>query len=588
MRYLWRDLSIAAKNLVIVFVSICIVFVTSLSALQYVAQVSREELHASQRTDLFRTSTQLSENLKEIEGMTRALLINEGVQRNLQILKNSNKYPRAEIAAAKSALVLALQETQYLYTPLGVYCISLFTEKETLTSNSNRASEVPLTVQQKVLEYSRAKNGSLYISTDYMQSYGLLVSRSVRSTSPSTKFERLGDIFATVDFEKMLISIDNNTSANEYLNLIVQNNTILYSSPELAECGFTPPTELMPGENCVLQCNNGTYYFATCVDVPDSSWRYIRLKPYSNVIGSLQTAVRFCFLALFCAAVVSIILSRVMTQSIAKHLHTLIIKIKAFSTDETFVPYVDYDYRKRQDELGILHRNFDNMVAQIQKLIQENYIKDTLNTKAELKALRNQINPHFLYNTLSSIQWRAKNCHATDISEMVESLSVLLRGVLNEESSSYTIAQEAELVKSYIAIQQHRYEERLCFVMDIDPEALSVHVPKLIIQPLVENAIRYGLEESAESCHINVSICKLEKHLKIQVKNDCSVFEENLMERLNSNTITPQGFGIGLLNIQRRLQLTYPQSTLRIYNIEDMWAVVEIAIPQTQGGKALC
>lgn len=134
----------------------------------------------------------------------------------------------------------------------------------------------------------------------------------------------------------------------------------------------------------------------------------------------------------------------------------------------------------------MLHRQFDKMAVQISSLVKENYTKELLVKEAQLKALEMQINPHFLYNTLESINWRAKVIKATVISQMVESLGNLFRAILSHTGQNFTIEEELALVNDYLTIQKCRFGSRLICSINADSALSRICVPKLSIQPLVE------------------------------------------------------------------------------------------------------
>ena len=236
--------------------------------------------------------------------------------------------------------------------------------------------------------------------------------------------------------------------------------------------------------------------------------------------------------------------------------------------------------------MGRLHVQFDSMAERIKELIQNNYVSELLRKDAQLKALEMEINPHFLYNTLSAINWRAKAIREQEISVMVEALGHILRTTLSKQELSYQLADELELVNSYIAIQKIRYEDRLEFVCQVDADVIrEFQLPKLVIQPLVENAVNHALENTCDVCRIELNITQGEQQLCIQVRNTQSQFEEDLLERLQKGEIKSEGLGIGLLNVEKRLLLFYDsQVDFKLYNSEDM-AVVEILLPVEENKK---
>ncbi|MCD7906951.1 MAG: sensor histidine kinase, partial [Clostridium sp.] len=141
------------------------------------------------------------------------------------------------------------------------------------------------------------------------------------------------------------------------------------------------------------------------------------------------------------------------------------------------------------------------------------------------------------------------------------------------------LEQELELIRAYMTIQKIRFEERLDYTIMVSPSYNKVPIPKLTIQPLVENAIQYGLEQTTEECVILITAELTGTLFSLYVKNNGSQFEDHLLERLQTAEILPNGLGIGLLNIDKRLKLTFgPEYGLSLYN-EGELAVARISIP---------
>ncbi len=171
---------------------------------------------------------------------------------------------------------------------------------------------------------------------------------------------------------------------------------------------------------------------------------------------------------------------------------------------------------------------------------------------------------------------------AKDISEMVQSLAGLLRITLRKDSSSLTLKQELELVENYMCIQKYRFDDRLNYAICVEDEIRHARIPCLCLQPLLENAIRYGLEDNIDDCEIRIEGFARDGLIHLIVRNTGSEFEENVLENLKNKTLQPQGNGIGLLNIDERIRLTFGNEYgLQLYN-EDEWAVGEIIIPEME------
>lgn len=330
---------------------------------------------------------------------------------------------------------------------------------------------------------------------------------------------------------------------------------------------------------------NGIRYFIIRGLIDTTNWDYYCLAPYDNLYKKIQLVQRLFLLILMTSIIFSIIVIRFMMKPLAAHFNLLIRKIRAFGNDHFELLDVPYSYKERSDEIGLIHQQFDTMAEKIQTLIRENYESEILAKEAQLKALEMQINPHFLYNTLQTINWRAKMLHDEQISLMTESLGKLLRITLSKNNEDSSLSQELELVQYYINIQKLRFDEELSYITDVPENLLPAYLPKFTLQPLVENAVRYGLEEGSEDCMICISAFSSKNRLTILLKNTGSVFEEDLLQKLITKEIIPHGFGIGVLNVNNRLNLAFGDNYSMEFFNQNNCATVRITIPFQRKNK---
>lgn len=211
------------------------------------------------------------------------------------------------------------------------------------------------------------------------------------------------------------------------------------------------------------------------------------------------------------------------------------------------------------DEIGYLHKRFNSMIRNIEQLIDENYKKQIVIKDTEYRALQAQINPHFLYNTLNSINWMARMRSDEVISTMVESLSQLLRGAMDNKRTMVTVREEIELINSYMYIQKVRYGKRIDFRVDIPSDALDSQIPKFALQPIVENAVYHAVDQMAGVCHITIhsETTGNGEELVFVVSDDGPGVDKIYLESLRSLDYEAKGTGIGLRNIHERLQLAF-------------------------------
>lgn len=217
---------------------------------------------------------------------------------------------------------------------------------------------------------------------------------------------------------------------------------------------------------------------------------------------------------------------------------------------------------KGQNEIGELGKNINKMSSDIQNLMEEGIRKEREKRKAEIKMLQNQINPHFLYNTLNSIKWMASLQGADGIGEMVSRLGRILKAILGNMNEKILLSDELNILDDYIYIQKIRYKGKINFYREIDDDRLlQCYVMKFILQPIVENAIFHGIEPKEGIGEIKLSIRRAEEKLVLEVWDNGIGISDKKMNSVLEKHCKGKGTkglsGIGLCNIHERIQLMY-------------------------------
>jgi len=209
---------------------------------------------------------------------------------------------------------------------------------------------------------------------------------------------------------------------------------------------------------------------------------------------------------------------------------------------------------KTNDDIGALCYDFNAVVGKIKQLMQE----DEQKRKYEIKALRDQINPHFLHNTLTSILWMIEMENNDEAIEMTASLARLFRVSVSDGNKLVPVGTEVDYIKSYLEIQKMRYKDKLVFEIDAGLAVRGYYTPVLILQPLVENAIYHGIENKPGVGTITVTARKdIEAdHLIFTVEDDgAGMDEEKLAQLLDENFEGHRG--VGILNTNQRIKLYF-------------------------------
>lgn len=206
-------------------------------------------------------------------------------------------------------------------------------------------------------------------------------------------------------------------------------------------------------------------------------------------------------------------------------------------------------------EIQMLDKGFNEMVSRINTLIEKQIADQKELHRAELELLQAQINPHFLYNTLDSIVILAESNRNDDVIKMVTSLSVFFRNSLNKGQDMITLRAEKDQVTSYLQIQQIRYSDIMEYEIDIPEELLSYTIPKLVIQPLVENALYHGTKNKRGRGHIRIQGESQGDDFLIKVMDDGAGMTQQQLTALQAGVYENRHSGLGLVNVHQRVKL---------------------------------
>lgn len=574
-----RNMPLKQKLIAIILMGVLIMTVMSYAVIQILSISYNKMVYQAMAETLSYSAKDITDYMNKMETLTEMFLADEQIQESMKELKDKEEDGELPYKVL-SDLNLYLGNYYYNYNDGILESISLYTPVSMLKTDLIAVDRIPDEIRQKILEESKKKDGAVCWVDEYMDEYGLFLARDVRRIE-GLELDTLGTILLNIDMDQLVSSstkFEEEYGESEYL--ILSGEDILFH------------TENLPAEkidtNALKKIDQydiwdlGTSYFITHGTIPEYDWDYYCFVSYEEVAKRIQGVRSTCLAIILFDLALVLCLTIPLIKRLIVHITGLKERMQQFAADNTKVPETEYDYTDREDEIGTLNRQFDEMSETIIELIQKNYVNELLKKEAQIKALENQINPHFLYNTLDSIKWRAKAIGEKDISDMVEALGVLLRTSLRKDEKYYTVGQELEIVSSYITIQKLRYEERLLFENEIGSQWNVYKIPKLVLQPLIENAIFYGLEMNVDECRILLAVEEKKGRLHFYVKNTGSEMEEDLLEKLKREEIKPHGHGVGLINIDSRVKMQYGEEYgLRLYD-EGEFAVAELIIPMEE------
>lgn len=304
----------------------------------------------------------------------------------------------------------------------------------------------------------------------------------------------------------------------------------------------------------------------------------VSLNDFFPQASELQRAVfTMVAVAVLLAAVVILLISYTFTRPIGK----LMTAMKEIEKGDFKIQVVN----KSRDEIGRLTESFNFMVSKIDHLVKEVYQEKIAQKNAELEALQAQINPHFLYNTLDSINWMLMDIGADDISDVVVSLGDILKYSIHGKDVLVPLNEEVQYIESYLCIQKNRLEDRLCTSMEIQKEARACMVPKLILQPMVENAILHGIEPMKDWGRVRITAGLEQQNLLITIEDNGPGMAPEELEQCRAAVYSESGAtdSIGMRNVHRRLRLHFGEEYgLAIESRHQEGTIVTLRMPGTR------
>ncbi|SEV92303.1 sensor histidine kinase [[Clostridium] fimetarium] len=372
---------------------------------------------------------------------------------------------------------------------------------------------------------------------------------SARKMPMLDKSNMLGILYIGVDYNKVFDTYTQNIDDNYGVFVTDENGNVIYEYSKFQD--EFQDMQLDYGQ--LANTGNNSKYLIINEKSDSTNWTAWMYKPKSLVIQSVQpmmTMMLVTFILSISAATMAILsLSKLVTKRIGK--------LKDNMKEVEKGNFVIWVKKGQNDEIGELIDGFGNMIVRIQNLISEVYEAKINQKEYEMRALRAQINPHFLYNSLSLINWKALELGENDISQITLALSNYYRTSLNKGGNTLSLEMELSNVKSYLQIQSMMHDNNFDIEINVEEQILQCETLNLLLQPLVENAINHGIDLKLEGRGKITITGKLQDglvYLKIE-DNGVGMDQETLKNYLNQNSS-----GYGAKNVNQRIILYYGEA----------------------------
>ena len=373
----------------------------------------------------------------------------------------------------------------------------------------------------------------------------------------------------------------NETGKENGISFIVDDSATLISFPKeyylgstikdvKDACALVQKSKIMQGENLNLA---GSSYFDE-----ETGFTFYSVYDYDSMMRPIITVQMWYKLLLVLDLALAAVLVVFVSRSFTSYLKKIIEGIHQVENGN-FDVQITVD---RHDEFGQIGEHFNTMTKEVKTLMQEVLDISEKKNQAQIRALELQINPHFLYNTLDAINWMAIDKGKDEVSEMIGKLGYILRYTMNQSNEMVPVSEVERWLESYVTLYQLRYRHSFDFQITVDPEVAYVRIYKLLLQPIIENAILHGVKE-VEGGMVCVDISKVEEKDKIYIiveDNGCGMDAEKV-ELYNQRNRTPEpNERIGLANVLERIELYYGEAgSWHINSVKGIGTTVEIILP---------
>jgi two-component system sensor histidine kinase YesM len=468
----------------------------------------------------------------------------------------------------------------YIYLPKTNEVVTSYITRKVVEPNETKLIE----------DYWQPKsNGNNWFSVISRKDNLTSLGKSVFSISKEIKYmgksEPLGKLWLNIDERVIYFNILDSIYTSEEDDVsILDSNGVVVSNKKVGKIGVDISKTnyshkiMNKDDGYFLEEVDGRKALVVFVTTRLTKYKIAYMVPLKVITSEIDNVKGFVMGLSTVLIITCLILSFVFSINISKP----IFKLKHAMLEVGKGNFDIYINEKRKDEFGTLNDGFNQMISEVKLLFNEVYKQKLLKKEAELNALQSQITPHFLYNTLNSIRYAAILQNATIVSDMLEALVELLQLSTGKYNESITIKDEIQQVKNYMKLQMFRYRDLFVVEYEIEEEILNYRVPKLVLQPLVENSILHGINLRRGDGRIIVRCKKQDTNIVLEVEdNGIGITEDKVHEILCKKRNDDDKFsGIGVNNVNERIKIHFGDSYGLTYtNAHNGGTIATILIP---------
>ena len=554
------------------FFCILLFLIVGLAGLSFLSNSYYAEFAKSQRELLESYYRYLDKCMEDATRTSLSIIADESVQQSLREIMTSSG---TKLAQAKTdlhdAVVASVAEISgygYIRSVIVSDCHGAIYSFGGIPQNARLQESV-----QEMIARTDDSGKAKWFLLDWDGQPYLVLGRAIRETK-NLSLNVLGYEMILVQFQQMLRQTEPADSAFADSLETYLDGTCFYRGAQCPE----ESVRLDVGAPWKILSLNGTRYFISSQSFLDDRLTLVSYVNYSRLTSVLQNAGRnllflFLLLILFSAAFFQLV-----TKRVFRHMEKLTDAVKNAPAGD-FRVTLSPEILQAEDEVGILANQFQHLMDQIDDLIHRELEGKLQAARARCRMLQAQIHPHFLYNTLETIYALSERSGNREVSRITMSLTRLVRASFRD-SMYATLEQEITLVREYLAIYRIRFGARLSAKIDYDPDDDGIPLPRMTLQPLVENSVRYGLMKKLDHGVIRLRVRHGDGKLKISLFDNGIGFSPDQLEIYN-HLQPDDGLNMhGYRNVIFRLIYTYgDQASYRLRSREGQWTNLSLILP---------
>lgn len=445
--------------------------------------------------------------------------------------------------------------------------------------------------------YTNALEGreSVYLTSSHVQHiisgerpWVITLSRGIRNKEMGTGQEKEGVFFIDLNYSAISELCDQSMVGNQGYAFIVDADGNIVYHPQQQQFYNELQTEnidlVMNAGSDIVTWGDGINKKMYSISRSEKTgWTVVDCVRVEELLRRSNEAQSIYVLVAMGLMAVALFFSRFVAKSITLPIQRLCDSMERVQEGDFSVSDIVVD---SENEIGSLTKSFNVMTQRIHELMAQNIREQEAKRKSELKALQSQINPHFLYNTLDSIIWMAEGKKNEEVVLMTASLARLLRQSISNEDELVSIGQEIEYARGYLTIQKMRYKDKLEFRIEVEPSILNIRLIKLVLQPVIENAIYHGLKYKESRGLLLVKGFMKNGNAVLQVIDDGVGMDQETLDHIyERHKVDYHSNGVGIYNVQKRLQLYYGNEYGIVYESKPgEGTTATITIPGQQEG----